>query len=106
MDLDLIWREFLDRVTLHPRIILVRKKNFSGIPFIYIESAADLTKDEVELCIRKTSAEVMKGKRLHTETVFVRQEPTQFVYRHRFFVPQEKMFCCGNLCNDCIRLKT
>jgi hypothetical protein len=44
----------------------------------------------------------MRGKQLHCETIFVRQEEHLYVFRHRFYVPQQKMFCCGNLCPDCI----
>nr|WP_034670071.1 hypothetical protein [Ectobacillus panaciterrae] len=56
--------------------------------------------------IAQISALAMKGKRVHAECIFVRQENTLFVFRYRFYVPQQKMFCCGNLCIDCIRFRT
>lgn len=105
MDLEVIWTSFLQQFTQHPMIQSIKKQTFSGLPFIYIETNPELEERQLEYLIKTYSASVMKGKRLHAETIFVRKEGTLFVYRHRFYVPQEKMFCCGNLCTDCIRLK-
>jgi hypothetical protein len=105
MDLDGIWQKFIERLTLNTFIEKANWIKVTGIPFLYIRTTGDLTQSMLEKEIRKCSAIAMKGHRLHCETIFVRNEEQLYVYRHRFLVPQEKMFCCGNLCADCIRLK-
>jgi hypothetical protein len=105
MDLENIWNTFLTRLNQQSCIQSVTKHIFSGIPFLYIESIDNCHVNHIEHSIKEASAMAMKGKRLHSETIFVRNESSLYVYRHRFNVPQEKMFCCGNLCIDCIRLK-
>jgi hypothetical protein len=103
MDLFYIWNHFLQTLRGKDAINSVELKKITGIPFIYITST--LEKNVLEEEVKKASAQAMRGKRLHSNTAFVRQEQRLYVYRHRFFVPQEKMFCCGNLCVDCVRLK-
>ncbi|MCA1053393.1 hypothetical protein LCM10_00240 [Rossellomorea aquimaris] len=103
MDLKVIWDEFIDYLNGDLAIEEANVKWIAGIPFLYIRS--ELDKREVEHAIKKWSARSMRGKRLHSETIFFREDSSQYVYRHRFYVPQEKMFCCGNLCVDCVRLK-
>ncbi|WP_041088846.1 hypothetical protein [Jeotgalibacillus soli] len=102
MDLDIIWSDFIARLAEVDKIDHASWKRVAGIPFLYI-SAKDIHKEELTLTIRKCAAKSMKGKRLHSETIPVRSNGYLYVFRHRFYVPQMKMFCCGNLCIDCIR---
>ncbi|UII57292.1 hypothetical protein LS684_07585 [Cytobacillus spongiae] len=106
MDLSTVWKLFVDGLSVEPPIKHVEYKQITGIPFLYIETNVFLRVQEVEILIRTHAAKAMKGKRLHSETILVRNKENLFVYRHRFFVPQQKMFCCGNLCLDCVRLKS
>ncbi len=105
MDLEKVWIVFLKQLEQQTHFIKVTKQIYSGIPFLYIECQETINDTMIEKSIKEASALVMKGKRLHSETIFVRNEANLYVYRHRFYVPQEKMFCCGNLCIDCVRLK-
>lgn len=105
MDLDKIWITFLRQLNQQTHIISVKKEIYSGTPFLYLECTETTNFKYIEQSIKEASAFSMKGKRLHSETVFVRNEANIYVYRHTFYVPQEKMFCCGNLCIDCIRFK-
>jgi hypothetical protein len=103
MDLTYIWDDFIDSLRDEPGITSCFAKKIAGIPFLYVET--ELDREDVEYLIRKRSARAMRGKRLHSHTIFFRSQSSLYVYRHRFYVPQEKMFCCGNLCVDCVRLK-
>jgi hypothetical protein len=103
MDLNMIWDFFIDQLKQEDGIEDAHVKWSAGIPFIYIRSKKE--KSEIEYSIKKWSARAMRGKRLHSDTIFFREEVSLYVYRHRFYVPQEKMFCCGNLCVDCVRLR-
>jgi hypothetical protein len=105
MDLEPIWQLFMKQLTLNECIYKAYWKKITGIPFLYIQITPNTSHSSLESLIKKCSAIAVNGKRLHSETIFVRQDDMLYVYRHRFYVPQEKMFCCGNLCVDCTRLK-
>ncbi|WP_226674352.1 hypothetical protein [Rossellomorea aquimaris] len=103
MDLNVIWDFFIEHLNAEDGIDGAYVKRSAGIPFIYVHSKKG--KSDIEYSIKKWSAKAMRGKRLHSDTIFFREKESLYVYRHRFYVPQEKMFCCGNLCVDCVRLK-
>ncbi|WP_289317249.1 hypothetical protein [Peribacillus sp. NJ4] len=103
MDLNQIWDQFIDHLLDNDEITQVSIKKFTGIPFIYIHfHPAQNDNSKLSFIIKKAASLSMRGKQLHCETIFVRQEEHLYVFRHRFYVPQQKMFCCGNLCPDCI----
>lgn len=82
------------------------KKIVAGIPFIYVKKPLTvIERTTVDHSVKVAAAKAMKGKRLSLSMTFVREDETFYVYRIRFLVPQQKMFCCGNLCVNCIRLQ-
>jgi hypothetical protein len=83
----------------------IHKKTYSGIPFIYLQPSSSITEIEIEELLKQAAIKVMNGKRLTYEITFVRKHSHSYVYRIRFKVPQEKLFCCGNRCSNCIRFK-
>jgi hypothetical protein len=102
MNLDEIWNMFIPKVNRLPGILNVRKKEVTGIPFLYVEKKNDINPIQLEDLLAKCAMVCMKGKRLNFEIQFVRTEEQTEIFRARFLVPQEKMFCCGNLCENCI----
>lgn len=106
MDIEKIWTKFIDLLSKHPSLMQVYNRKSAGIPFLYVQVKEPCTQQELEKAIKKAAAGAIKGKQLHSETEYVRKDHQLYVFRHRFYVPQRKMFCCGNLCPDCIRLKT
>ncbi|MDN4523542.1 hypothetical protein [Fictibacillus fluitans] len=106
MNLDDIWTRFLEAFSQADFIVSVEKKLVAGLPFLYIVAGNTVSSEIIEETIKQEAIHAMKGKRLNAEIIFVRKEASLFVYRFRFLVPQEKMFCCGNLCEDCIRYQT
>jgi hypothetical protein len=105
MDLKIIWELFFGHIVHDARIGSIEKKMIAGIPFVYVKATADQSKESVTQALKENAVKAMKGKRLTLELIFVRSDDNIFIYRMRFHVPQEKMFCCGNLCFDCIRLR-
>jgi hypothetical protein len=107
MNLSIIWKKYLKYLLEEDVITSVEKKDITGLPFLYlnVDDAIKLNVEELEQILSKHAMQCMKGKRLNFFLAYVRQEENIYVYRARFLVPQEKMFCCGNLCEDCIRLK-
>lgn len=105
MEIEDIWNTFLEQLQRNPGITDASWKKAAGIPFLYIHSE-ELGEEALKEIILRAAGRAMRGKQLHAETVPVRKADGLFVYRHRFYVPQRKMFCCGNLCPDCIRFTT
>ncbi len=83
----------------------LRRVKIAGTPFLYLSPTNPIDTKTLNRAIEKAAVIAMKGKRLHYELVFVRQDENVLVFRSRFYVPQEKMFCCGNLCHNCIRFR-
>ncbi|MCM3732291.1 hypothetical protein M3196_11530 [Fictibacillus nanhaiensis] len=105
MDLNTIWEDFFYHIQPDPDVIHIEKKLMAGIPFVYVSVVPQTSLETATNILKKHAVKSMKGKRLTLEINFVRSEENLYVFRMRFLVPQEKMFCCGNLCFDCIRLR-
>ncbi|WP_261133873.1 hypothetical protein [Bacillus sp. Marseille-Q3570] len=105
MDLDTVWDMFMKNLLNTSKFTEVSITKRAGIPFLYLTSDSIMNRKEVEKIIERAAVASMKGKRLHFESIYVRSENQMIVYRCRFYVPQQKMFCCGNLCHDCIRFR-
>ena len=97
---SLVFEELLNR---SESFLQVEMKKITGIPFVYLLPENDVTRTEVEDSLKWCASKAMKGKRLTLAMSYVRRNQAFYVYRVRFLVPQRKMFCCGNLCDDCIR---
>lgn len=85
-----------------PNIESIRWQQFAGHPFLYIKSS--LTTDEVYHLLLLAASKMTFNTRLSIECQLVRSVTDLHVFRFRFLVPEEKMFCCGNQCEDCTRL--
>ncbi|QAS54538.1 hypothetical protein [Halobacillus litoralis] len=81
----------------------VEFKKVAGLPFVYLTVKDRVERNEIEAALKQCAAKAMRGKRLTLAMSYVRKNQALQVYRVRFLVPQRKMFCCGNLCDDCIR---
>ena len=79
-------------------------RTYAGQRFFYVNSM--LPAPTVTTCILEVAKHLSSGTRLQPECVYVRSEATWHVYRFRFRVPDEKQFCCGNLCADCVLRRT
>ncbi|MGN7468768.1 hypothetical protein [Brevibacillus sp. SAFN-007a] len=78
-------------------------RTHAGQLFLYVSSAlpaSRLTERLLETGERLTAPTTLKP-----ECLYVRSSDDQHVYPFRFLVPNEKQFCCGNLCEDCILLR-
>ncbi|MFV8827029.1 hypothetical protein [Alkalihalobacterium sp. APHAB7] len=104
MSLETVWDQFMELLKSNPLITSVTKKKFTSLPFLYVQTKVSHV--ELENMLKSAAMTVMKGKRLTLEMAYVRKTEDTYIYRLRFLVPSEKMFCCGNGCMDCIRFKT
>ncbi|MEC3882680.1 hypothetical protein VKA52_02940 [Halobacillus sp. HZG1] len=97
---SLVFEELLQKSDKINGVVL---KKVAGIPFVYLQPEEGTTKKDIEEILKWCASKAMKGKRLTLAMSYVRKNQALYVYRVRFLVPQRKMFCCGNLCDDCIR---
>ncbi|WP_181348939.1 hypothetical protein [Thalassobacillus sp. CUG 92003] len=102
-DLEQAWNIFTQMLQTSPLLDSFQIKSITGLPFVYLTTKPDVGKADVDEQLKKAAARSMRGKRLTLAMQFVRKNQTSYIYRIRFLVPQRKMFCCGNLCDDCIR---
>ncbi|MDT8859147.1 hypothetical protein N0O92_02805 [Alkalihalobacillus sp. MEB130] len=105
MDLTSIWTTFISKLNQDDHIHSFHTKNYGGLPFGYIKVIKPMSQPQLENLVIQYAREAMKGKRLTFDMIYVRHHSNAFVYRMRFKVPQEKLFCCGNGCSNCVRLK-
>lgn len=104
--LESAWELFLTTMHTHSPVYNCYRKFVTGLPFIYIKKRdQNVSREAIEECLKVSAAKAMKGKTLTLSMYFVRESEDLMVYRIRFLVPQRKMFCCGNLCEDCIRFQ-
>ncbi|WP_337193880.1 hypothetical protein [Pontibacillus yanchengensis] len=105
-ELEQAWDTFICYMSEHPKIANCYYKQVTGIPFIYIKGESQAIKrSDIEEVLKEAAAKAMKAKRLTLSMYHVRESEAFYVYRVRFLVPQQKMFCCGNICDDCIRFQ-
>lgn len=102
-DHERAWQVFEKLLTESEKIKTYQIKKITGLPFLYLTPESGRSRADMEELLKRTAASAMKGKRLTLAMSFVRKDQASYVYRVRFLVPQRKMFCCGNLCDDCIR---
>lgn len=108
VELEQIWDTFLEELNKNELVVDCFHKKVAGIPFLYVQIQTGHVfgwEEKGQSFIHVCSKKAMFKKKVTAETHFFRRQDNLFVYRHRFYVPQEKMFCCGNLCEDCIRLR-
>lgn len=80
----------------------VTKNTFVGMTFLYITPVNGTGEKEIRSLIAQTADSLTLNRNIYYDCFYVRQKERQFVYRFRFRYPDEKSFCCGNRCPDCI----
>jgi len=104
--LEAAWDLFLKTMQAQEAVNDCYRKFITGLPFIYVQKNHQrVSREDIEESLKVSAAKAMKGKTLTLSMYYVRESEDVFVYRIRFLVPQRKMFCCGNLCQDCIRFQ-
>ncbi|WNC17086.1 hypothetical protein [Brevibacillus brevis] len=97
------YQQFEETLLQEGTITASRWGTYAGQRFFYVSSAfpaSALTKRLTE-----TGERLAAGTILKPECIYVRSDDREHVYRFRFTVPNEKQFCCGNLCEDCFLLR-
>ncbi|MCM2674844.1 hypothetical protein [Alkalicoccobacillus plakortidis] len=79
----------------------IKMKAIGGYYFLYVRSNENETKTKES--IQSAASDITKQTLLTFECESVRTVNGIHVFRFRFLVPREKMFCCGNECPNCIR---
>ncbi|CAJ1003032.1 MULTISPECIES: hypothetical protein [Bacillales] len=103
MRLDTYYQRFTDAILQQDVAASAYWRQFAGQRFFYIASPLPATQLACQLLA--TGERITADTKLKLECVYVRSDSSQHVFRVRFLVPQEKQFCCGNLCEDCFLLR-
>ncbi|QQE72934.1 hypothetical protein KDJ56_13365 [Brevibacillus composti] len=79
-------------------------REYAGQRFLYVNSP--LPPPELGICLTEAGERMTQGTVARPECIFVRSSGTDQVYRFRFRIPEDKKFCCGNLCEDCFLFRS
>jgi hypothetical protein len=80
-------------------------RQYAGMTFLYFLPAEEILRRRLEEFLNREAAKFTENTELRHEFGYVRTSRHGVVYRFRLLVPDEKSFCCGNLCPDCIRFR-
>lgn len=84
----------------NPSFTSLELKQFAGIFFLYVHGMHD--RYEFERFLQKQADYFVRNTVLKLEFEYIRQSQNKTVYRIQLRVPEEKSFCCGNGCQNCI----
>ncbi len=101
--LEHVYRQFHETLLRTPGVTDAKWHVYAGQRFYYVETL--LPAGAVGDLLMEAGECVTAGTKLKAESIFVRSLPDCHVFRFRFLVPNEKQFCCGNLCEDCFLLR-
>jgi hypothetical protein len=81
----------------------LEQKRFAGVSFLYVQIPDEPgAKETFEAFLRKRAEEFVQDTAWTYEFEYIRTSRQGLIYRYRFRVPEEKSFCCGNECPNCI----
>lgn len=98
--IDALYSRLAAQLKSHTGIGRVDWREYAGQRFLYITGS--LAANELLAVIQQTGEHLASGTRLRVQCNHVRSDARHEVFRFRFLVPEEKMFCCGNQCTDCV----
>jgi hypothetical protein len=100
--LEHLYQQFMDALLQHEACTSVSCRDYAGQRFYYVTSP--LAVDRLQAEVEQIAIRIVRHTMCGFAYQHVRQEGAEIVFRFRFTVPNQKMFCCGNLCEDCTRL--
>lgn len=83
----------------------LEQRMFAGVSFLFVKMDGSVTRQEFENYLQKAAEQFIEGTAWQYEYDYIRTSKTGHIYRFRFRVPDEKSFCCGNQCPNCILLR-
>ena len=102
--LEDIWELFFHCLKNNNLFQSIEQKKISGCYFIYItELNEPVAINQYSSQLKNCANQIISYYKITYHINFVRKENKTIIFRHRFLVPQTKMFCCGNQCVDCVR---
>jgi hypothetical protein len=103
--LEDVWEQFYICITQYDRIIYFTPKLICGVNFLYVQPKNTMNEESIKSLFITCSKQFTEKYTLIYRIEYIRTENNNFVFRHRFYVPNKKMFCCGNKCSDCTRFR-
>ncbi|MEE6452136.1 hypothetical protein RAH41_16305 [Gottfriedia acidiceleris] len=103
--LDDVWALFFNCISNYKQIYQFSNKQICGVSFLYIQTDPPQTEEAIKKLLIDCSRTITEQFILIYRVEFIRKENNNFVFKHRFYVPNKKMFCCGNNCLNCTRFR-
>ncbi|PGL69780.1 hypothetical protein [Bacillus sp. AFS055030] len=103
--LEDVWEQFFKCIIKDKQINHFSTKQVCGVYFLYIQSECQQTEESIKKLLIECSKTITEQFKLIYRIEFIRNENNHFVFKHRFYVPNKKMFCCGNNCANCTRFR-
>jgi len=103
--LDDVWEQFFNCLSNYKQIVHYSNKQICGANFLYVQTDSFQSEESIRKLLLSCSKTITEQFKLIYRVEFTRKENNQYVYNHRFYVPNKKMFCCGNNCANCTRFR-
>jgi len=104
--LDDVWEQFFNCISNYKQINQFSNKQICGANFLYIQTDLQQTEEGLKKLLIDCARTITEQFKLIYRVEFIRNENNNnFVFKHRFYVPNKKMFCCGNNCANCTRFR-
>ncbi len=104
--MESLYSKLVEELGAAEQCTTVSRRIHAGITFLSILPKDGITKQEIEQLIRGAASRLVDRTDLSYDNHYVRTTGQGIiVFRFRFRVPNEKSFCCGNQCVNCILLR-
>ncbi len=105
--MESLYSRFIEKLKETDQCIEISRRIHAGITFLSIQPKEGTTHQKIEQLIREIASQVIGQRSLYYDLHYVRTTSKgKMIFRFRFRVPNEKSFCCGNQCVNCILLQS
>ncbi|USG63689.1 hypothetical protein NDK47_16065 [Brevibacillus ruminantium] len=102
--LDQLYQRLMEELFADGFVAAASWREYAGRRFLYVRSP--LTSAQLSTCLTAAGERITAGTVIQPECIYVRTTGEDQVFRFRFVIPEDKKFCCGNLCEDCFLFRS
>lgn len=104
--MESLYLKLIGELNTTDQCIEISRRIHAGITFLSILPKEGATHQEIEQLIGGFASQLVDQTELYYDIHYVRTTSKgRMIFRFRFRVPNEKSFCCGNQCVNCILLR-
>ncbi|MBA4492916.1 hypothetical protein ACFO25_08495 [Paenactinomyces guangxiensis] len=80
-------------------------RQYAGVSFLYVQMGPSASRRDLESFLQREAECFIRGTEWIYQFAYIRTSAAGLIYRFQLRVPDEKSFCCGNQCVNCILLQ-